>query len=122
MLLDAKVAHARTVKELLEVLVTLPKPRKLAQDPVYLEKFEALPNIKIHSRRVTPIDKEKAVGRWKLIVEELEDRGLPVTGTGNYGKHAERGWFDESLRKKGFRKQPPIDGNTPGRSETRGSR
>ena len=43
-------------------------------------EFERLPNVKIASRRITPIDKERAVGRWKVIEKELMDRGLPVTG------------------------------------------
>jgi hypothetical protein len=119
---DSRLATARTVKELLEVLITPPKPRKLAQDPVYLAKFEDVPNIKIHARRITPIDKEQAVGRWKLIAGELEQRGLPVTGTGNYGPHAETGWFDEGLKTKGFRKPRRIDASTPGRREARGVR
>lgn len=51
-----------------------------------------LPNVKLYSRRVTPIDKEKMVGRWKVIVRELEKRGLPVTGTGGYEKNVESKW------------------------------
>lgn len=51
-----------------------------------------LPNVKFYPRRVTPIDKEKMVGRWKLIVRELEKRELPVTGTGGYEKSAEKKW------------------------------
>lgn len=51
-----------------------------------------LPNVKVYPRRVTPIDKEKMVGRWKVIVRELEKRDLPVTGTGGYGKSVEKRW------------------------------
>ena len=29
---------------------------------------------------VVAVDKEKAVGRWKLIEQELKARDLPVTG------------------------------------------
>lgn len=32
------------------------------------------------SRRETPVDKEKEVGRWKVIERELKARGLPVLG------------------------------------------
>lgn len=39
-------------------------------------------NVVVSGRRVTPIDKEKVVGRWKVIEAELEKRRLPVTGRG----------------------------------------
>lgn len=52
-----------------------------------------LPNVKVYGRRVTPIDKEVFVGRWKIIEEELRRRGLPVTGTGGYGKAREKEWI-----------------------------
>jgi hypothetical protein len=40
----------------------------------------SLPNVKIIGRRETPVDREKAVGRWKIIEAELRSRGLPVLG------------------------------------------
>ena len=43
-------------------------------------ELASLPNVKIMSRRETPVDKEKAVGRWKVIEAELRSRGLPVLG------------------------------------------
>lgn len=52
-----------------------------------------LPNVKVYSRRVTPIDKEVWVGRWKVIEAELIKRGLPVTGTGGVGKAKEKDWL-----------------------------
>jgi len=52
----------------------------------------SLPNVSVYNRRVTPIDKEKMVGRWKVIVNELEKRELPVVGTGGYEKTPERRW------------------------------
>ena len=39
-----------------------------------------LPNVTFSGRRVTPVDREKQVGRWKVIEEELEKRNLPVLG------------------------------------------
>lgn len=39
-----------------------------------------LPNVVVSGKRVTPIDKEKAVGRWKVIEAELDRRRLPVIG------------------------------------------
>ena len=51
---------------------TASKPRR---------KIEPLgPNVMVLSRRETPVDKEKEIGRWKLIEKELTERGLPVLG------------------------------------------
>ncbi|KAI7348696.1 hypothetical protein KC354_g13494 [Hortaea werneckii] len=57
----AKLAHTKPLQ-------------KLATNP-------QIPNVTVHTRRQTPIDREKNVGRWKVIEEELVQRGLPVTGT-----------------------------------------
>ncbi|KAJ4516483.1 hypothetical protein HRR83_001817 [Exophiala dermatitidis] len=38
------------------------------------------PNVMVLSRRETPVDKEKELGRWKVIERELRARGLPVLG------------------------------------------
>lgn len=35
------------------------------------------------------MDKEVAVGRWKVIEEELAKRGLPSTGSGGLGRNKE---------------------------------
>jgi hypothetical protein len=48
----------------------------------------------VFPRRVTPIDKEQMVGRWKIIVQELEKRELPLTGTGDYGASVEKKWVE----------------------------
>ncbi|EXJ80694.1 hypothetical protein A1O3_06978 [Capronia epimyces CBS 606.96] len=53
---------------------TSAKPKKAAQ-PLPLG-----PNVMVLSRRETPVDKEKEVGRWKVIERELRARGLPVLG------------------------------------------
>ncbi|CAK7274454.1 hypothetical protein SEPCBS119000_006180 [Sporothrix epigloea] len=92
MLPDAQLATADTVGDLLSVLVRPPKAKKLAEELAADGALAGLPNVSVYGRRVTPIDKHKAVGRWKVIVEELENRGLPVTGTGGYGKAVERKW------------------------------
>ena len=62
------------------VAASKPKPKKLAESLVADETLSSLPNVKIMDRRMTPIDKEKEIGRWKIIEEELTQRGLPVTG------------------------------------------
>jgi hypothetical protein len=55
--------------------------------------FGDLANVKVHERRVGPIDKEVAVGRWKVIEEELKKRDLPVTGYGDAPRNKERDWL-----------------------------
>lgn len=90
---DAKLPSIRTVEGLLAVLVKPPKPKKLAEEIHTSGELEQLPNVTVYDRRVTPIDKHKMVGRWKVIVKELERRGLPVTGTGKYGKTVESKWI-----------------------------
>lgn len=57
-----------------------PKPKNIAETLMMKENLANLPNLKIMSRRETPVDKEKEVGRWKVIEVELKERGLPVLG------------------------------------------
>jgi hypothetical protein len=52
----------------------------LAQALQDQKQFSSLRNVNVSGKRITPIDKEKKVGRWKLIEQELTERGLPVTG------------------------------------------
>ena len=79
---DAAIMPARTVKGLLAHLVKPPKPRKLVDALKQKEELLNLPNVNIYAKRVTPIDKHKSVGRWKVIGRELGERGLPVMGRG----------------------------------------
>ncbi|ORX99548.1 hypothetical protein BCR34DRAFT_592864 [Clohesyomyces aquaticus] len=41
----------------------------------------ALPNVTIHAKRLTPLDKEKPLGRFKVIEYALRERGLPLYGS-----------------------------------------
>lgn len=77
---DCTIESVQTVKSLLSRLTTPPKPAKLVEALVQKEQLTSLPNVNIFGRRITPIDKEVRVGRWKLIEKELSRRGLPVTG------------------------------------------
>ena len=77
---DSAINSSRTVQALLTHLITPPKPRKLVDALKQKEDLLALPNVSVFERRVTPIDKEKSVGRWKIIEQELKSRDLPVTG------------------------------------------
>jgi hypothetical protein len=77
---DAAIMPAKTVKGLLAHLVKPPKPRKLVDALQQKEELMNIPNVSIYAKRVTPIDKHKSVGRWKVIEQQLTERGLPVTG------------------------------------------
>jgi len=73
-------------------MIRKPKPKKLAELVEQTGIMQELPNVQFYPRRVTPIDKEQMVGRWKLIQKELQARELPVTGTGKYTKTVEWKW------------------------------
>ncbi|KAI9715162.1 MAG: hypothetical protein M1812_006141 [Candelaria pacifica] len=77
---DVKIQGVTTVQSLLNALIKPPKPRKLVDALIANNRLAGLPNVKVFDRRVTPIDREKTVGRWKVIERELERRELPVTG------------------------------------------
>ncbi|MCJ1355689.1 MAG: hypothetical protein MMC33_005681 [Icmadophila ericetorum] len=77
---DPEISKIDTAKDLLLHLTKKPKPKKLAEQLLKKEDLLAIPSVKIRERRFTPIDREKEVGRWKVIEKELEKRGLPVTG------------------------------------------
>jgi len=91
---DGKLLAALTIDSLLKQLVEPPKPKKLAELVETQGVFEGLSNVRVFPRRVTPIDKEKMVGRWKIIVKELEKRDLPVIGTGNHSGPIEKKWLE----------------------------
>ncbi len=77
---DPEIDSIKTANGLLGHLIKKPKPKKLAETLKLSDKLQTLPNLHIMDRRYTPIDKEKAVGRWKVVEKELRERGLPVTG------------------------------------------
>ena len=78
---DPEIQEIHDSKSLLASLVKKPKPQKLVEI-LHTKDLADLPNVQISDRRLTYIDKEKEVGRWKVIERELEARGLPVTGSG----------------------------------------
>ncbi|KAF9873425.1 hypothetical protein CkaCkLH20_09238 [Colletotrichum karsti] len=90
---DAKLAQMKTVGHLIAAVVKPPKPAKVIEAIYAQGSLPELPNVKLSHRRITPIDKEKAVGRWKVIQEELEKRGLPVTGHEHLPRPVQRDWI-----------------------------
>jgi hypothetical protein len=77
---DSAMNSTRTARSLLTHITQKPKPAKLFDALVERQDLVSLPNVKIFNRRITPIDQEKMVGRWKIIEKELNSRGLPLTG------------------------------------------
>ncbi|MCJ1386501.1 hypothetical protein MMC17_009627 [Xylographa soralifera] len=77
---DPVIGRIQIVADLVEHLTEKPKPKKLADQLIAKPALANMPNVQIFDRRYTPIDKEKEVGRWKIIEKELVKRGLPVTG------------------------------------------
>ena len=85
---DPDISAITTPKSLLVHLVKKPKPKKIAEALLNSNPVADLPNVQILERRYGPIDREIEVGRWKVIKEELEKRGLPVTGGADIRKSA----------------------------------
>ena len=61
-------------------MVNKPPPKNLHEELAVREDLTSQSNVMVLSRRETPVDKEKEVGRWKVIEKELQERGLPVLG------------------------------------------
>jgi hypothetical protein len=78
---DPVISTATTLADLYAAYKTPAPPKKLAHTPQIQQLKVELPNVSVHARRQTPIDKERKIGRWKVIEDELRARGLPVTGT-----------------------------------------
>lgn len=78
---DPTISSARTLADLYTAYKTKAAPKKLAKTAEMMTLRESAPNVTVKERRQTPIHKEKAIGRWKVIEEELIARDLPVTGT-----------------------------------------
>ncbi|KAK3316558.1 ribosomal subunit 39S-domain-containing protein [Apodospora peruviana] len=89
---DAKLLDINTPGTLYALLNKPPKPKKLAEVVQQTGALQDLPNVAFYPRRVTPVDKEQMVGRWKVIQRELQKRELPVTGTGKHSKTVEWKW------------------------------
>lgn len=102
---DAKMIDVKTVGQLLALIIKPPAPRKVYESILQQDALTKLPNVEIHAKRITPIDKDKKVGRWKVIEEILKKRGLPVTGDGGVGKFVHDKWFrGPRVTKKGRRR------------------
>ena len=59
----------------------------------------------MHATRRTPVHRHQEVGRWKIIVEELEKRKMPALGDGGIGAFVEDKWFRGPRLPKNERKK-----------------
>ena len=69
-----------TMADLYNRLRRLEKPKKVAETPQLQRLKIDAPNVNVFPTRRSSIDKERDIGRWKVIEEELVRRNLPVTG------------------------------------------
>lgn len=89
---DGKLVGVTTIGALVSRVVKPPKAKKLVEDIKTKGELLELSNVHVYPRRITPVDKQNMVGRWKIIERELQKRGLPVLGTGGYRKAVEKRW------------------------------
>jgi hypothetical protein len=104
-LTDPAIMRIRNGHTLLEAAQSSPKPKKLivrnaeqedeliitgqttgrrgaSVRPKLAISLLNLPNVKVSDKRISRVDQEKQIGRWKVIQEELEARSLPLSPVG----------------------------------------
>lgn len=71
-----------TLRDLVDEILEAqkPKPKGTHDRLVANEELMAQPNVKISARKIGPVDREREVGRWKVIEQALQEKGLPVLG------------------------------------------
>ncbi|KKF94087.1 Ribosomal subunit 39S [Ceratocystis platani] len=91
---DSRLHLSYTVGQLLNYLITPPKAKTVNEQIRSSETLKSLPNVRVFSRRITPIDRQIMDGSWKKIEEELRKRKLPIVGHEELGDFAERKWLN----------------------------
>ncbi|KAI3395194.1 hypothetical protein diail_1688 [Diaporthe ilicicola] len=102
---DSKLPSVHTAGHLVALLVKPEPPTKLAEALEQQGELASLPNVRVHATRRTPVHKHQEVGRWKVIVKELEKRKMPATGDGGIGAYVEDKWFRGPRLPKSERKK-----------------
>lgn len=72
---DIVINNAKTLSHLLRAFGAKETPAKL-RDTRELQQLDHVANVQVHRTRRTPVDKDKEIGRWKLIQDELSARDL----------------------------------------------
>lgn len=102
---DSKLHAINTSGHLVSHLVKPPPATKVAEAIEQQGELPKLPNVRVHATRRTPVHKHQEVGRWKVIVEELEKRKIPTLGDGGIGAFVEDKWFRGPRLPKNERKK-----------------
>lgn len=107
---DAKLLSIQTAGGLLATVVKPEPARKVYEAVQQRGELDKLPNVSVYAKRRTPVDVAKDLGRWKVVEEELQKRGLPVLGPDSVDKFREREWYhgpqpDKKDKKKGRRRR-----------------
>ncbi|KAJ4393539.1 hypothetical protein N0V93_002751 [Gnomoniopsis smithogilvyi] len=107
---DAKLLNVRTMGALLATVVKPEPARKVYEAVQQRGELTKLPNVSMYPKRRTPVDVAKDLGRWKIVEQELQKRGLPVLGSDSVDKFREAEWYhgpqpDKKDKKKGRRRR-----------------
>jgi hypothetical protein len=102
---DHKLPSIHTAGNLVALLVRPEAPTKVAEAVEQRGELSRLPNVRVYATRRTPIHAHQEVGRWKVIVEELEKRKIPATGDGGIGRFVEDKWLRGPKLPKSERKK-----------------
>ncbi|KAI0888491.1 ribosomal subunit 39S-domain-containing protein [Annulohypoxylon maeteangense] len=87
---DFQLSGITNVQTLLHVVQKPAKPKTLTQEiQEKRQDLTQLPNVFVAAKRITRGDKEKAVGRFKLIEEQYKKRQLPLVGHGSASTNME---------------------------------
>ncbi|KAB8302935.1 hypothetical protein EYC80_006251 [Monilinia laxa] len=73
---DNVINSANTIEKLLQHIITPPKPPTLKEALKQEEVLMSLPNVNVFGRRITVVDKERNIGRLKVIRDELRSREI----------------------------------------------
>ncbi|KAG8169413.1 hypothetical protein KVR01_000158 [Diaporthe batatas] len=102
---DSKLLSVHTAGQLVALLVKPEPPTRVAEALEQQGRLAGLANVRVHATRRTPVHKHQEVGRWKVIVEELERRKMPATGDGGIGRFVEDKWLRGPRLPKNERKK-----------------
>ncbi|KAK6948734.1 hypothetical protein Daesc_010504 [Daldinia eschscholtzii] len=87
---DHQLSSITDIRSLLHAVQKPPKPKTLTEEiQERRQDLVQIPNVSFATKRITRGDREKAVGRFKLIEEELKKRDLPLEGHGFVRKNTE---------------------------------
>ncbi|KAI9700952.1 MAG: hypothetical protein M1820_006597 [Bogoriella megaspora] len=75
---DPLIQRCKTAHDLYLNFIQKPKPTKLAETLLSDPRLVESDNVSISAHKINLVDKERSIGRWKVIERELHERDLPV--------------------------------------------